>query len=108
MNLIEQPNAFVVWGLMGFPASKASIAFARKGTSTFFAFFAKSVKYDSVYKQKGNPGTRHDRAEGAFFETCTRFLLLPTFTKVANPRTQKDQNHIVHWENNENEYRERV
>ena len=61
-----------------------------KSLLIFFDFFAKSVKYDSVYKQNGNPGTRHDRAEGAFFETCTRFLLLFTFAKVAITRTQND------------------
>ena len=63
----------------------------KKSLFTFFDFFAKSVKYDSVYKQKGNPGARHDRAEGAFFETCKRFLLLFTFAKVAISRTQNDQ-----------------
>ena len=58
---------------------------------SFFHFFAEGVKYNSVYKQNGDPGTRHDRAEGAFFETNTRFLLLCTFAKVAITRTQNDQ-----------------
>ena len=78
----------------GGPKTSISIHFYSKTwnlQTSFFAKVAKSVKYDSVYKQNGNPGTRHDRAEGAFFETCTRFLLLLTVAKVAITRTQNDQ-----------------
>ena len=80
--------------VLGRPKTTIFIHFYSKNvkiTFHFFRFFCKKCKYDSVYKQNGNPGTRHDRAEGAFVETCTRFLLLFTFAKVAITRTQNDQ-----------------
>ena len=49
------------------------------------------MEYDKVYMERGNIGSRHECAEGAFFETCTRFLLLFTFAKVVNTTSQKDK-----------------
>ena len=43
LNLIEQPSAFVDEIAMASPASIASIAFERNGSSTLFAFFARDI-----------------------------------------------------------------